>query len=96
MSEVQRIKFTSLTLAGHYFLKLLEEKGKLSKCFTQNVDGLERLAGLTVSQHGAFCRLEKMSFVATQLLKCTFLANAANSVEGAVAPSVLLGGRFSA
>ena len=34
--------------AGHYFIKLLEEKGKLSKYFTQNIDGLERIAGIKV------------------------------------------------
>lgn len=43
---------------GHYFLKLLEEKGKLAKFFTQNVDGLERLAGVKekniVEAHGTF------------------------------------------
>ena len=35
---------------GHYFIKLLEEKGKLSKYFTQNIDGLERLAGVDVNK----------------------------------------------
>jgi len=43
---------------GHYFIKLLEEKGKLSKYFTQNIDGLERLAGVDPSKiceaHGTF------------------------------------------
>jgi len=43
---------------GHYFIKLLQEKGKLSKYFTQNVDGLERLAGVEPSKiveaHGNF------------------------------------------
>ena len=30
---------------AHYFLKVLQDKEKLSKYFTQNIDGLERLAG---------------------------------------------------
>ena len=30
---------------AHYFLKVLLDKEKLSKYFTQNIDGLERLAG---------------------------------------------------
>ena len=44
--------------SGHYFLKVLDRKGKLSKYFTQNIDGLERLAGLSESKiveaHGTF------------------------------------------
>jgi len=43
---------------GHYFLKVLQDKGKLLKYFTQNIDGLERLAGLdedkVVEAHGTF------------------------------------------
>ena len=30
---------------AHYLLKVLQDKEKLSKYFTQNIDGLERLAG---------------------------------------------------
>ncbi|KAF6215409.1 hypothetical protein GE061_010161 [Apolygus lucorum] len=41
---------------AHYFIKLLEEKGLLLRHFTQNVDGLERLAGISdgkiVEAHG--------------------------------------------
>ena len=40
----------------HYFLRLLAEKGKLLKHFTQNIDSLERLAGIDaeklVEAHG--------------------------------------------
>jgi len=43
---------------AHYFLKVLQDKEKLSKYFTQNIDGLERLAGLRdekiVEAHGTF------------------------------------------
>lgn len=42
----------------HYFLRLLDEKGKLLRVFTQNIDTLERLAGLSadkiVEAHGSF------------------------------------------
>lgn len=43
---------------AHYLLKVLQDKEKLSKYFTQNIDGLERLAGLRddkiVEAHGTF------------------------------------------
>mmetsp|Transcript_24070 Transcript_24070/g.28296 ORF Transcript_24070/g.28296 Transcript_24070/m.28296 type:complete len:435 (+) Transcript_24070:107-1411(+) len=42
----------------HFFIKLLEQKGVLRKCFTQNIDTLEREAGidpdLLVEAHGSF------------------------------------------
>ncbi|OAV89224.1 hypothetical protein PTTG_07779 [Puccinia triticina 1-1 BBBD Race 1] len=42
----------------HQFFRLLEIKNKLKKCFTQNIDTLERLAGLSdhliVEAHGSF------------------------------------------
>lgn len=42
----------------HYFIKLLEKKNKLLRHFTQNIDTLERLAGLSddkiVEAHGTF------------------------------------------
>jgi len=43
---------------GHYFLKLLEDKGKLSRVYTQNIDGLEAASGLpgskVIEAHGTF------------------------------------------
>ena len=40
----------------HFFIKLLNEKGLLRRCYTQNIDGLEELAGLpkekVVHAHG--------------------------------------------
>ena len=43
---------------GHYFIRLLQEKGKLLRHFTQNIDGLELLAGVEkekiVAAHGSF------------------------------------------
>merc|ERR1712179_357202 len=44
--------------ASHYFIKLLEEKSLLLRHFTQNIDTLERVAGISdeklVEAHGAF------------------------------------------
>jgi len=44
--------------ASHYFIKLLEEKSLLLRHFTQNIDTLERVAGIgddkIVEAHGAF------------------------------------------
>ena len=43
---------------SHYFVKLLEDKGLLLRHFTQNIDTLERVAGIAdqniVEAHGAF------------------------------------------
>jgi len=43
---------------GHYFIRLLHEKGLLLRCFTQNIDSLERQAGVpekkVVAAHGNF------------------------------------------
>ena len=43
---------------SHYFVKLLEQKGLLLRHFTQNIDTLERVAGISdekiVEAHGAF------------------------------------------
>ncbi|KAI9600727.1 hypothetical protein H4Q26_000518 [Puccinia striiformis f. sp. tritici PST-130] len=47
----------------HQFFKLLEIKNKLKKCFTQNIDTLERLAGLSdhliVEAHGLSSRISR-------------------------------------
>lgn len=44
--------------AAHHFLKLLHDEGKLQMVYTQNIDGLERLAGIPeeklVEAHGSF------------------------------------------
>jgi len=43
---------------AHYFLKVLEDKSKLSRVYTQNIDGLELEAGLSqekvIEAHGTF------------------------------------------
>jgi NAD-dependent deacetylase sirtuin 2 len=42
----------------HFFIKLLEQRGLLRRCFTQNIDTLERVAGISpgklVEAHGSF------------------------------------------
>ncbi|XP_055369853.1 NAD-dependent protein deacetylase sirtuin-2 isoform X2 [Betta splendens] len=42
----------------HYFIKMLKDKGVLRRCYTQNIDTLERLAGLEggdlIEAHGTF------------------------------------------
>lgn len=44
----------------HYFVRMLHEKGKLLRMYTQNIDGLERLAGIPpeklVEAHGTFSK----------------------------------------
>ncbi|CAG8640329.1 5942_t:CDS:2 [Acaulospora morrowiae] len=46
----------------HYFITLLHRKNILLRCFTQNIDTLERIAGLPddkiVEAHGSFARSE--------------------------------------
>lgn len=43
---------------SHYFVRLLDEKGYLLRCFSQNVDGLEALSGIARDKlclaHGSF------------------------------------------
>uniref|UniRef100_A0A6B0VB07 Putative sirtuin 5 n=1 Tax=Ixodes ricinus TaxID=34613 RepID=A0A6B0VB07_IXORI len=43
---------------SHYFLRLLHEKGLLLRLYTQNIDGLERVAGVPIEKiveaHGTF------------------------------------------
>ena len=42
----------------HFFIKLLEDKGRLLRLYSQNIDGLERLSGVSpqklVEAHGTF------------------------------------------
>ena len=46
----------------HYFIRLLHEKGILLRCFTQNIDGLEKIAGIPddkiIQAHGGFLDLD--------------------------------------
>uniref|UniRef100_A0A673AZQ2 NAD-dependent protein deacetylase n=1 Tax=Sphaeramia orbicularis TaxID=375764 RepID=A0A673AZQ2_9TELE len=50
----------------HYFIKLLKEKGLLRRCYSQNIDTLERVAGLEgddlIEAHGTFYTSHCVSF----------------------------------
>uniref|UniRef100_A0A3P8PKL6 NAD-dependent protein deacetylase sirtuin-2 n=1 Tax=Astatotilapia calliptera TaxID=8154 RepID=A0A3P8PKL6_ASTCA len=50
----------------HYFMKMLKDKGILRRCYTQNIDTLERVAGLEgddlIEAHGTFYTSHCVSF----------------------------------
>uniref|UniRef100_A0AAQ5YZE5 NAD-dependent protein deacetylase n=1 Tax=Amphiprion ocellaris TaxID=80972 RepID=A0AAQ5YZE5_AMPOC len=50
----------------HYFMKMLKDKGVLRRCYTQNIDTLERVAGLEgedlIEAHGTFYTSHCVSF----------------------------------
>ncbi|KAG5837342.1 NAD-dependent protein deacetylase sirtuin-2 isoform X1 [Anguilla rostrata] len=50
----------------HYFIRLLKEKGLLRRCYSQNIDTLERVAGLEgddlIEAHGTFYTSHCVSF----------------------------------
>uniref|UniRef100_A0A4W6E598 NAD-dependent protein deacetylase n=1 Tax=Lates calcarifer TaxID=8187 RepID=A0A4W6E598_LATCA len=50
----------------HYFMKMLKDKGLLKRCYTQNIDTLERVAGLEgddlIEAHGTFYTSHCVSF----------------------------------
>ncbi|XP_061924617.1 NAD-dependent protein deacetylase sirtuin-2-like isoform X1 [Entelurus aequoreus] len=50
----------------HYFMKLLKDKGLLKRCYTQNIDTLERVAGLKggdlIEAHGTFHKSHCVKF----------------------------------
>ncbi|XP_036412184.1 NAD-dependent protein deacetylase sirtuin-2 [Colossoma macropomum] len=50
----------------HYFIKMLKDKGLLRRCYSQNIDTLERVAGLQgedlVEAHGTFHTSHCVSF----------------------------------
>ncbi|XP_067101903.1 NAD-dependent protein deacetylase sirtuin-2 [Osmerus mordax] len=51
----------------HYFIKLMKEKGLLQRCYSQNIDTLERVAGLEgedlIEAHGTFYTSHCVSFL---------------------------------
>ena len=58
MNEMKMWPDTYVPTASHRFVRLLQDKGLLLRCYTQNIDTLERSAGieedLLVEAHGAF------------------------------------------
>ncbi|ODV88024.1 hypothetical protein CANARDRAFT_193565 [[Candida] arabinofermentans NRRL YB-2248] len=60
----------------HYFIRLCQEKKKLKRCYTQNIDTLERIAGVNdefmVEAHGSFAAshcIDCKEEMATDVLK---------------------------
>uniref|UniRef100_A0A8C1BKC5 NAD-dependent protein deacetylase n=1 Tax=Cyprinus carpio carpio TaxID=630221 RepID=A0A8C1BKC5_CYPCA len=51
----------------HYFMRMLKDKGLLTRCYSQNIDTLERVAGLEgedlIEAHGTFHTSHCVSFL---------------------------------
>ncbi|XP_075715981.1 NAD-dependent protein deacetylase sirtuin-3-like [Rhinoderma darwinii] len=87
---------------AHYFLRLLHEKGLLLRCYTQNIDGLERMAGIPpeklVEAHGTFstasCHLCYTPFPAKEAWDCIMDGNfpRCNVCYGVVKPDIVFFG----
>ncbi|TDH68300.1 hypothetical protein CCR75_004111 [Bremia lactucae] len=58
--------FTFVPSPSHYFLKMLEEKGKLLRIYSQNIDMLEHAAGIS-QEHAVLCH---GSFASATCLAC--------------------------
>ncbi|XP_056373277.1 NAD-dependent protein deacetylase sirtuin-3-like isoform X2 [Hyla sarda] len=86
----------------HYFLRLLHEKGVLLRCYTQNIDGLERMAGIPpeklVEAHGTFstasCHLCYTPFPAKEAQDCIMNGDSprCNVCYGVVKPDIVFFG----
>ncbi|KAJ8414525.1 hypothetical protein AAFF_G00037270 [Aldrovandia affinis] len=54
----------------HYFIRMLKDKGLLRRCYSQNIDTLERVAGLQgedlIEAHGTFYTSHCVSFLCRQ------------------------------
>jgi NAD-dependent SIR2 family protein deacetylase len=88
---------------GHHFINLLNTKGKLLRLFTQNIDGLEKVAGLPeekiVAAHGGFSTASCISCsqdVSIELVKKTILDDLqvpfCSSCGGFVKPDIVFFG----
>ncbi|KAG8579681.1 hypothetical protein GDO81_011003 [Engystomops pustulosus] len=86
----------------HYFLRLLHNKGLLLRCYTQNIDGLERMAGIPpeklVEAHGTFstasCHLCYTPFPAKEARDCIMGGKTprCNVCYGVVKPDIVFFG----
>ncbi|XP_073506016.1 NAD-dependent protein deacetylase sirtuin-3-like [Phyllobates terribilis] len=86
----------------HYFLRLLHDKGLLLRCYTQNIDGLERMAGIPpeklVEAHGTFssasCHLCYSPFSAKVARDCIMAGHfpRCNVCYGVVKPDIVFFG----
>lgn len=88
--------------ACHYFIKLLYEKGLLLRNFTQNIDTLEREAGIPeevlVEAHGSFasahcidCHQEEKIEIIKEAIKSEFIPKCSNC-KGLVKPDIVFFG----
>ena len=70
--------------AAHHFIKLLHDKGVLLRCYSQNIDSLEAVAGLPaerlVAAHG--------NFDSAKCIACSQKADMAHFKECALAGEV--------
>ncbi|XP_068129219.1 NAD-dependent protein deacetylase sirtuin-3-like isoform X1 [Hyperolius riggenbachi] len=86
----------------HYFLRLLHEKGLLLRCYTQNIDGLERMVGIPakklVEAHGTFssasCHLCYTPFPAKEARDCIMSGKSPRCTicHGVVKPDIVFFG----
>ena len=88
---------------SHYFLRLLQDKGLLTRLYTQNIDGLERRAGISddklVEAHGSFhgarcveCSTEQdMQLVKESILK-GYVPICTSCNKGYVKPNIVFFG----
>ncbi|KAM4038339.1 NAD-dependent protein deacetylase sirtuin-3, mitochondrial-like [Anomaloglossus baeobatrachus] len=86
----------------HYFLRLLYEKGLLLRCYTQNIDGLERMAGIPpeklIEAHGTFstasCHLCYTPYSAKAARACIMAGGTphCNVCYGVVKPDIVFFG----
>ncbi|TYZ61994.1 hypothetical protein PybrP1_010902 [[Pythium] brassicae (nom. inval.)] len=97
--------FTFVPSRSHYFLKLLEDKGKLLRIYSQNIDMLEHAAGISLERsvlcHGSFatatCLACKRTYpndairedVANQRVP---MCKACNAPDGIVKPDIVFFG----
>ncbi|XP_051534505.1 NAD-dependent protein deacetylase sirtuin-2 isoform X2 [Myxocyprinus asiaticus] len=63
----------------HYFIKMLKDKGLLRRCYSQNIDTLERVAGLEgedlIEAHGTFHTSHCVSFLCRKEYSMDWMKN---------------------
>lgn len=69
----------------HYFMKMLKDKGLLTRCYSQNIDTLERVAGLEgedlIEAHGTFHASHCVSFLCRKEYTMDWMKNKIFSEE---------------
>ncbi|NP_955890.1 NAD-dependent protein deacetylase sirtuin-2 [Danio rerio] len=69
----------------HYFIKMLKDKGLLRRCYSQNIDTLERVAGLEgedlIEAHGTFHTSHCVSFLCRKEYSMDWMKNQIFSEE---------------